>query len=156
VFKNLIGEIAQKAEKKRRLSQLIVLVTFLITFVFIRIVTHLQKAHLIPDQNPGVLHIHHMVPGIILLIISGYLSISFWNNSKIRLTVALLFGIGAALTLDEFALWLFLSNVYWAKQGRDSVDAVIITIIILTLVFIVSEIYDHRHIKRIFGKQFMM
>ena len=140
-------DIVKKARKNGRLSQLIILVSFLLTFIFIRTITHLQKAHLIPNQSSGVLHIHHMVPGIILLIISGYVGLSFWNNEKVRNVTSLLFGIGAALTLDEFALWLFLSNVYWAKQGRDSVDIVIIVVIILTLTFVLSEIYDHKHIK---------
>ena len=144
--------IVQKAKKNGRLSQLIILISFLITFVVIRTITHLQKAHLIPNQNSGILHIHHMVPGIILLLISGYLGLSFWNNNKVRLTSSLLFGIGAALTLDEFALWLFLSNVYWAKQGRDSIDAVVVTIIFLTLVFLLSELNNHQFIKRLFRK----
>ncbi len=39
---------------------------------------------------------------------------------------AILFGIGAALTLDEFALWLHLEDVYWSEQGRQSIDAVIV------------------------------
>jgi hypothetical protein len=47
--------------------------------------------------------------------------------------MAMLFGIGAALTLDEFALWLHLEDVYWAKQGRDSIDAVVIMATVLAL-----------------------
>jgi hypothetical protein len=39
---------------------------------------------------------------------------------------AIVFGIGAALTLDEFALWLHLDDVYWSEKGRQSVDAVIV------------------------------
>ncbi len=67
--------------------------------------------------------------------------------------MSVLFGVGAALTIDEFALWLFLRDVYWEAQGRTSVDAVIITIVILTIAFIISEIHDHRHVKRIFGRK---
>ena len=40
--------------------------------------------------------------------------------------VSLLYGAGAALTLDEFALWLNLRDVYWAKEGRASIDVVIL------------------------------
>jgi hypothetical protein len=40
--------------------------------------------------------------------------------------MAILYGLGAALTLDEFALWLNLRDVYWAKEGRSSIDAVIL------------------------------
>lgn len=66
--------------------------------------------------------------------------------------MAILFGIGAALTIDEFALWLYLKDVYWAKQGRDSVDAVIVAIIILSLTFLLSEIHDHSWIKKIINR----
>lgn len=59
----------------------------------------------------------------------------------------ILFGIGAALTIDEFALWLFLKDVYWEKQGRDSVDAVIIVTVILSLIYIVSAVHDHNLFK---------
>ena len=64
-----------------------------------------------------------LVPGILLLIVTGYLA----NALHVRIgrtIVAALFGIGAALTLDEFALWLNLRDVYWAKQGRRSIDAI--------------------------------
>ena len=149
MLKKPLSNIIQKAKKNGRLSQLIILVSFLFTFIFIRIITHLQKAHLIPNQNSSVLHIHHMVPGIILLIISGYFGLSFWSHERVRITASVLFGIGAALTLDEFALWLFLSNVYWAKQGRDSVDVVIIMIVFLTIAFVLSELDDHHFIKRL-------
>ena len=40
--------------------------------------------------------------------------------------MALLYGIGAELTLDEFALWLWLEDVYWSPQGRESIEAVLL------------------------------
>lgn len=104
---------------------------------------------LLPNQS-GVLHIHHLVPGIFLLIASGYIGISFWATEKIRHFMAILFGIGAALTIDEFALWLYLKDVYWEKQGRGSLDAVIYLVIIFTLIFVISEIHDHQWIKKYF------
>ncbi len=136
----------KKADDSKRLSQLLILTSFLITFSIIRLVTHLQKAHLIPNQN-GPFHIHHMVPGIISLLISGYIGLSFWKHKKVRFYMPILFGIGAALTIDEFALWLFLKDVYWEKQGRDSVDAVIIVTVILSLIYIVSAVHDHNLFK---------
>jgi hypothetical protein len=63
--------------------------------------------------------------------------------------MAVLFGIGAALTIDEFALWLYLRDVYWAKQGRDSIDAFIFVIIIFSIAFLISEIHDHAWIKKL-------
>ena len=64
----------------------------------------------------GGLHLHHLVPGIILVIVTGYLSNAVHLRAA-RTTVAIFFGIGAALTLDEFALWLHLKDVYWTGRG---------------------------------------
>src|ERR1700689_1229119 len=88
-------------KKENKLPQVLVLLSFVITYAIVRAITHLQKAHLLPNQN-GPLHIHHMVPGILLLLITGYLTISYWKNEKVRHICAILFGIGAALTMDEF------------------------------------------------------
>jgi hypothetical protein len=138
-------------EKEYKDPQLLILVSFLVSFAFIRVVTHLQKAGIIPNQT-GEFHIHHMVPGIILLIVCGYIGISYWQNEKIRSLVAILFGVGAALTMDEFALWLFLKDVYWAKQGRDSIDAIIIVACVLVIAYVVAELREHNFLqKRIFS-----
>jgi hypothetical protein len=81
--------------------------------------------------------VHHLVPGIILVLISGYLSVAL--HLRITRTLdAVVFGIGAALTLDEFALWLNLKDVYWIKQGRSSVDAVVIAAVFASLVVLGS------------------
>lgn len=132
---------------KKALSQFLILISFLATFLIVRTITHLQKAHILGNQN-GPLHIHHMVPGIILLLITGFIGISFWNNEKLRHINAVFFGIGAALTLDEFSLWLFLQNVYWAKQGRDSVDAVVIVIVLLMISLLITEIHIFKSSKK--------
>ena len=116
-------------------AQFIILLAFLVTFAIVRLITHAIRRGrfgLRNIQTAGGLHIHHLVPGIILLLVSGYLGIGLHDRVPIEL-VALLFGIGAALTLDEFALWLHLEDVYWAKQGRDSIDAVVIVATLLAL-----------------------
>lgn len=133
-------------QDRRRVSQAVILVTFLVVFGAVRAITHLQRAGVLPNQQGG-LHIHHMVPGIILLLVSGYVGLSFWSSERLRWITAALFGAGAALTLDEFALWLFLQDVYWARQGRDSVDAVIIGVALMTMVFLISEAHDHAWVK---------
>jgi hypothetical protein len=74
----------------------------------------------------GGTHIHHLVWGILLLLINGYVAIALDPSSPWDKVVAVLFGIGTGLTLDEFALWLNLKDVYWEKEGRKSIDAVII------------------------------
>jgi hypothetical protein len=115
------------------------LVSFLVTFALVRAITHAIRADRGPFHNISVKgkHFHHLVPGIILVLISGYFAAAL--HLRLTRTIdAMVFGIGAALTLDEFALWLNLEDVYWAKQGRDSVDAVIIAAILLSLVVLGS------------------
>ena len=84
--------------------------------------------------KPGGLHIHHLVFGIVLLLIAGFLGFALAPNSPWTEILAVLFGVGAGLTLDEFALWLHLEDVYWAEEGRRSVDAVIIAALLAGLV----------------------
>jgi len=103
---------------------------FLVTFALVRGITHMIRAGIGPIQNltSGGLHIHHLVWGILLLLAVGYvwlLQIGVGSSWMASLT-AIAFGVGAALTLDEFALWLNLSDVYWERQGRLSIDAVVI------------------------------
>jgi len=116
--------------------QLFMLVSFMVTFGTVRFITHAIRAgrykRVFRNVSAGGTHFHHLVPGILLLLVSGYLGIGLAPDYH-REPHAILFGIGAALTLDEFALWLHLKDVYWAKQGRQSVDAVIITATILGL-----------------------
>lgn len=105
------------------------LIAFIVTFLLVRLITHAIRAGRGPFSNVtvGGTHLHHLVPGIILLIVTGYLSAALHVRTG-RTIVAVLFGVGAALTLDEFALWLHLEDVYWAKKGRRSIDAVIVAI----------------------------
>ncbi len=103
---------------------------FLATFGIVRGITHMIRAGIGPFHNmtSGGLHIHHLVWGILLLLLVGYvwlLEIGV-GSSWIASVTAIAFGVGAALALDEFALWLNLSDVYWERQGRLSIDAVLI------------------------------
>ena len=113
------------------------LVAFLVTFLITRGVTWSIKHGKGPfgDVSVGGTHIHHLVPGIILLLVTGVVGIAIdWQPGGIAgLIVPTFFGIGAALTLDEFALWRTLKDVYWSKEGRRSVDAVIVLGAVLAL-----------------------
>src|ERR1035437_9222614 len=100
----MLKSFIKRLKDSKRQSQFLILISFLITFTVIRVITHLQKLNILPNQSGDILHIHHLVPGIIFLLISGYIGISFWSIRKIRIFMAVLFGIGAALTIDEFAL----------------------------------------------------
>lgn len=137
--------------------QFFILITFLVTFVAVRIITHAIRAgrwrrvfHNV--SSPGGTHFHHLVPGIILLLLSGYLGIGL-ENDAFRIPFAILFGVGAALTVDEFALWLHLEDVYWAKEGRQSVDAVIAmaTLIGLAILGVGFWVAVGRAVGRLFG-----
>jgi len=78
-------------------------------------------------------HIHHLVWGILLLLVVGFgWLIEIGTGTKgsslfASRLMSLLYGVGAALTLDEFALWLNLEDkVYWTRQGRASFDAILL------------------------------
>lgn len=86
----------------------------------------------------GGIHIHHVVIGVILVMVSGVAMVTLAVNGGVpELTVAAtIFGIGAALVLDEFALILHLQDVYWAEDGRTSVDAVFTAIAVAGLLIL--------------------
>jgi hypothetical protein len=116
----------------RKERQFVSSASFFTTFAAVRAITHSIRAGIGPFRNitPGGRHIHHMTFGIVGLLAVGYLwmlEIGTATNKRrsSRLTSGF-YGAGAALTLDEFALWLNLQDVYWTKQGRESIDAVIL------------------------------
>jgi hypothetical protein len=115
----------------------LVLVAFLCSFGFIRTSAHMIRAQVSwwPGnvQTKGGTHIHHLVWGILLLLVSGYVGVAIAPDSPWRELAAIVFGIGMGLTLDEFALWLNLEDVYWSQKGRQSIDAVVVTASLLGL-----------------------
>lgn len=117
----------------------LILLAFVISFAFIRTSAHMIRAQVSwwPGnvETKGGTHIHHMVWGIILLLLMGYLGLAANFGTPWIEIVAIGFGVGMGLTLDEFALWLNLQDVYWAQKGRQSIDAVIVavTLIVITL-----------------------
>ncbi len=116
---------------RRKERQLVSSSSFFVTFAAVRAITHAIRAERGPFKNitPGGRHIHHMTFGILALLAVGYLWLLEVAINERRLSSrvsAAVFGSGAALTLDEFALWLNLEDVYWAKQGRESIDAVVL------------------------------
>jgi hypothetical protein len=109
--------------------ELFLFATFLLTFGFIRTSAHMIRAQVKwwpGNVSVGGTHVHHLVWGILLILVVGYVAIAFAPGAPGRGILAVLFGIGAGLTLDEFALWLNLQDVYWSEKGRASIDAVII------------------------------
>ena len=114
------------------------LLAFVLTFVATRVVTHMIRAGRGPfrDTTVGGVHIHHQVYGIFLLLGTGALGFAFNPVAPWKQVLGAVFGIGAALTLDEFALWLRLDDVYWSVEGRRSVDAVLVATVIGVLLLL--------------------
>jgi len=103
----------------------------------VRGITHLIRAGVGPFHNvsSGGLHIHHLVWGILLLLVVGYIWLieAGTTSSLLSSVTAIAYGVGAALALDEFALWLNLQDVYWTGRGRESIDAVVIFVSLLSV-----------------------
>ncbi len=115
------------------------LIGFLVTFAVTRGITrriHAKAAGesqrpagqrgAISDIYIGGVHIHHQVWGILLVLATGLLQFRYSPRTPWAEVLAALFGAGAALTLDEFALWFNLDDVYWTKSGRKSIDAILV------------------------------
>jgi hypothetical protein len=124
--------------------ELFFLVAFLLTFGFVRLSTHMIRAQVSwwpGNVAVGGTHVHHLVFGIIIILVVGYIGIAIRLPTPGREVLAVLFGIGAALTLDEFALWLNLKDVYWEKEGRRSIDAVIAASVLAAMVILGFRIW---------------
>jgi hypothetical protein len=116
----------------------LVLVGFVGSFAFIRMSTRLIRKEVSwwpgnVESESGV-HVHHLVFGIITMMAAGTLGFAALGASPWTEICAFFFGIGAGLTIDEFALWVYLEDVYWAEEGRSSIDA---TVIAASLIFLV-------------------
>jgi hypothetical protein len=124
---------------------LAILVTFLVT----RTVTRLIRSGNGGGAGLGNVtiagnHIHHQVFGILIIIGTGIVLVSEGPKGSALDAAAAVFGIGVGLTVDEFALWLHLEDVYWAHEGRKSVDAIFCLLVITgTLIGGVSFLTGH-------------
>jgi hypothetical protein len=104
---------------------------FVLSFSFIRMSTRLMRSPKVPWWPGSVVsesgvHLHHLVFGIVTMMIAGTLGFVALGHSPWTEICAFAFGIGAGLTIDEFALWVYLDDVYWAEEGRSSIDATVI------------------------------
>lgn len=115
-------------------------VAFIVTFVFTRVNVRLIRANVrwwFRNVRAGDVHIHHVVFGVVLMLLGGVAGFAIpeahsWPN----VAAAGVFGMGAALVLDEFALILHLQDVYWTEKGRASVDAVFVAIAVTGLLLL--------------------
>ena len=120
------------------------LAAFLLTFLTTRAITRAIRRGSGPfrDASVGGVHLHHEVYGIFLLLGTGTAEITYRPGPPWDAVLAVLFGAGAALTLDEFALWLHLEDVYWTSEGRSSVDAVLIALVVGGLLLVGANPFD--------------
>lgn len=93
-------------------------------------------------ETEGGVHLHHFVWGIFLMLGSGFVDIGLNLQEPLGGIVAGLFGVGAGLTLDEFALWTRMEDVYWSPEGRSSLEAVAIVVTVCLLVVIGVRPFD--------------
>jgi hypothetical protein len=125
----------------------ILLGSFLASFLFIRTSARLIRNPKIswwPGSvtTKGGLHLHHLVWGIVLILVSGFLNFVLRPGSPGVEILAAMFGIGAGLTLDEFALWIHLEDVYWSQEGRVSIDAVVVATLLGGLIVLGIAPFD--------------
>jgi hypothetical protein len=134
-----MGWLERNIIEPGKLPLLLALVSFVLTFVITRGITRLIRAGKGPFRNvsgSGGLHIHHVVPGVILTIIGGFGAVAGGQHGFGSALAAVIFGIGAGLVLDEFALVLHLADVYWTEAGRKSVEMVVLTASLVGLLLI--------------------
>jgi hypothetical protein len=114
----------------------LVLAAFVVSFLAVR--TSARMTRSVSWWPGGVeadgVHLHHLVWGICMMLLAGFISFAAPLEAPWWHIVAVTFGVGAGFTLDEFALWVHLEDVYWSEEGRTSFDAVVVAITFAALV----------------------
>ena len=128
---SIFSDFWQRLVDHEEQALFLVLVGFILSFAFIRMSTRLMRSPRVPwwpgsvVSDSGV-HLHHLVFGIVTMMAAGALGFLAFGRSPLTEICAFAFGVGAGLTIDEFALWVHLEDVYWAEEGRSSIDATVI------------------------------
>ena len=127
----------RKLDLGRRVA-LRALAAFLVTFAVLRVITAIIHFDLFPNGpfrnviTASGLHIHHLFWGVLLLMVTGFIALAT-RDATWHLRVAVVFGVALGLTLDEFALWLRLADVYWSPEGVESLKAAAVAAAILAI-----------------------
>ncbi|HET9197863.1 MAG TPA: hypothetical protein VFN92_06380 [Solirubrobacterales bacterium] len=127
----IFGDFYDRIAEHELQGLYLVLIGFILSFAFIRMSTRLMRSPKVPwwpgsiVSDSGV-HLHHLVFGIVTMMVAGAAGFAAFGNSPWTEICAFAFGIGAGLTIDEFALWVYLDDVYWAEEGRSSIDATVL------------------------------
>ena len=138
-----------------KLPLMLCFLSFVVTFAVTRMITRMIRSGRGPFHNVSAdgTHIHHSVPGIILLIVGAFTAIAGPLDNGWRSFSAVLIGIGMSLVLDEFAMILHLQDVYWSGEGQLSVEAVSLTAACFGLVlcgFSPYSVKDVDSVERVF------
>ncbi|HEY8582800.1 MAG TPA: hypothetical protein VIL49_07625 [Capillimicrobium sp.] len=130
-------DLVHTGDEPGRGAAFLLLLAFLCSFGFIRTSARLTRSvSWWPGgvETEGGVHLHHLVWGIVLLLVCGFTAFATEMQSPWWQITSIGFGIGAGFTLDEFALWVRLQDVYWSEQGRASLDAVVMATVFAALV----------------------
>jgi len=136
---SIISEFWGNLEDHHEQAVFLVLVGFIGSFAFIRMSTRIIRSESVSwwpgnIESEGGVHVHHLVFGIVTMMIAGTLGFVADGRAPYAEICALGFGIGVGLTIDEFALWVHLEDVYWEKEGRSSIDATVIAAAAMLLI----------------------
>lgn len=136
-FEKVIAAWFQRLAEAGRLPLFCFFMGMIIGFTFIRVSVRMIRAQVRwwpGNVKSGGLHIHHVVFGVVFMLIGGVAGLTIPADVVVWSAVAaFVFGVGAALVLDEFALILHLDDVYWQERGRTSIDAVFVAVAITGL-----------------------
>jgi hypothetical protein len=131
------------------------LAAFLVTFGTLRLITAIIHYDIFPHGpfrnliTKSGLHIHHLFWGILLLMATGFAALAT-RETRWHLRIAVVFGVALGLTLDEFALWLRLADVYWSPEGVESLKAAAVAAAVLA-VYAFGQPFWHAAVKELMG-----
>ena len=116
----------------------LILLAFILTLAGTRFYTRMARIRGWPSTHVGGVHVHHLVHGVVLSLVAGGLAVGLGPRELWLALLAIVFGAGAALVLDEFAMLLHLDDVYWTTEGRLSIDACMAAVAFLGLAVTVT------------------
>src|SRR4029077_2754996 len=116
----------------------LMLVAFITQLAGTRFYTRMARTRGWGSAHIGDVHVHHLVPGVVMSLIAGGIAVGLEPSELWIALLAIVFGAGAALVLDEFAMLLHLDDVYWTTEGRSSIDACLAAVAFLGLAILAT------------------
>lgn len=116
----------------------LILLAFILTLAGTRFYTRMARARGWGSVHIGEVHVHHLVPGVVMTLVAGGLAIGLQPRELWLAFLGIVFGAGAALVLDEYAMLLHLDDVYWTTEGRLSIDACLAAVAFIGLAILAT------------------